>query len=448
MSEPPSTDTNVNPVNDCRAAEGSLPLNEYLEVHPTADRSVLLQQVAILLALHHKVDRTIYGAVKLSSVQVSQGGRVQLIPTKSTIPITSLPRAPARPDERLPMTTATDVYAFAWLVFHTYTDIDPQELARNPDMIRLIASGVKPNRPGPETLPSLRGLDDTIWNMCLRCWEISPIARPQITEVIHAFDTPRACSVDAPPCHAVDAIVGSRITVDSSDAGEKVHVVVEGPETVVAVKILRASAMINKNALQQTATKLQQMHHPNVLPLCGTTEIHSSPVLVSPWVTNGNLKQYLAKNPEANRLSLMLDVLSGLTFIHEKLGIVHGAVASDNVLISEESKAVLTGVGMPAVIDTPTEDNTPEGPIPPERSHTSRCPATRAMDMWAYGALVLESLIGRFPAFSALGRPIHPGPQSDAVKRGLDERVWDICEKCLDPDPSVRPDARTVMENI
>ncbi|KZV96058.1 kinase-like protein [Exidia glandulosa HHB12029] len=362
------------------------------------------------------------------------------------------------------MTTATDVYAFAWLVFHTYTDIDPQELARNPDIMRLIASGVKPNRPGPETLPSLRGLDDIIWNMCLRCWEISPIARPPITEVIHAFDPPRACSVEVSSCEAVDAIVGSRITVDSSNAQEEVNVVVEGPATVgkysrtyrgqqsdgqvVAVKVLPASATINKHALHQTTTKLQQMQHPNVLPLWGTAEIASSPVLVSPWVENGNLKEYLAKNPEANRLSLMLDILSGLTFIHEKLGIVHGAVASDNVLISEKPTAVLADVGMPAVIDMPTEDNAPDGPKPPELSGTPRCSPTRAMDVWSYGALVLETLTGRLPAFSALGRPVHPGPQSDAVKRGLDERVWDICEKCLDPDPSLRPDARTVMEHI
>ncbi|KZV78646.1 hypothetical protein EXIGLDRAFT_737079 [Exidia glandulosa HHB12029] len=85
------------------------------------------------------------------------------------------------------MTTATDIYAFAWLVLHVFTDIDPQDLARNPKIMSMIASGVKPNRPGPDMLPTLRGLNDTIWAILLQCWEIAPDARPSISEVLRAL---------------------------------------------------------------------------------------------------------------------------------------------------------------------------------------------------------------------------------------------------------------------
>ncbi|KZV93561.1 hypothetical protein EXIGLDRAFT_749094 [Exidia glandulosa HHB12029] len=167
-----------------------LSLKEHLALKPAADRRVLLLQVAVFLAFYHVVERVIHGDVKLTSVFVNDSGDAQLPKSRSTVPITSLPRAPTNPEERLPMTTATDVYAFAWLVFYAFTDIDPQVLARNPQTMRLIASGVKPNRPGPGTLPHQRGLNDTIWSMLVRCWDISPAARPPITEVLLAFNLP------------------------------------------------------------------------------------------------------------------------------------------------------------------------------------------------------------------------------------------------------------------
>lgn len=113
------------------------------------------------------------------------------------------------PDEQLPRTTATDVYAFARLAFHVcrmrytcqfnthreqvFTDIDPNDLVRQDDVMKLIASGVKANRPGPESLPTQRGLSDKIWEVLLQCWEISPISRPPISAVIHAFEGDECC---------------------------------------------------------------------------------------------------------------------------------------------------------------------------------------------------------------------------------------------------------------
>ncbi|KZV84798.1 hypothetical protein EXIGLDRAFT_776167 [Exidia glandulosa HHB12029] len=178
---------------------GQMSLKEYLALKPAADRRALLQQVAVFLALYHVIERLIHGNVKLTSVYVDEHGTAHLPKGSTTVPITTLPRAPANPQERLPMTTATDVYAFAWLVFHVYTDIDPQELARNPSMMRMIASGVKPNRPAPGTLPAQRGLSDRIWAILLRCWDISPVARPSITEVVFAFDLPFSTGHLPPP---------------------------------------------------------------------------------------------------------------------------------------------------------------------------------------------------------------------------------------------------------
>ncbi|KZV84803.1 hypothetical protein EXIGLDRAFT_841918 [Exidia glandulosa HHB12029] len=164
------------------------PLSQYIAGHTCADRARLMQQVAVTVSDYHNVQRVIHGDLKMINVVVNADGDAELLKTAATVSITSEPATPTHPEERLPMTTATDVYAFAWLVFQTFTDIDSQALVRDPKVMRMIASGAKPNRPGPDSLPTQRGLNEEIWAMLLRCWEISPAARPSITEVVKVFD--------------------------------------------------------------------------------------------------------------------------------------------------------------------------------------------------------------------------------------------------------------------
>ncbi|KZV93536.1 hypothetical protein EXIGLDRAFT_41751 [Exidia glandulosa HHB12029] len=233
---------------------GHVALKEYLALKPAADRRALLQQVAIYLALYHVVERLIHGNVKLTSVYVDEHGTAHLPKGSTTVPITTLPRAPASPQERLPMTTATDVYAFAWLVFH--------ELARNPSMMRMIASGVKPNRPAPGTLPAQRGLSDRIWAILLRCWDISPVARPSITEVIHAFDLPLSTGhLPPPPPYEARAAGGGGQTgtpVGTAAAPEEGATTGTGSaseetETVMSVYDIRESVDRERDARSESA---------------------------------------------------------------------------------------------------------------------------------------------------------------------------------------------------
>ncbi|KZV89906.1 hypothetical protein EXIGLDRAFT_695253 [Exidia glandulosa HHB12029] len=185
-----------------------------------------LRDVAVDLHRFHSDEQLIHGQVNMDHVTVSPSGRAKLVKSAKTTAITEQPRQPVNAEDKLPATTATDVYAFAWLVFHVFTGIDPQELVRNdPKIMQLIASGVKPNRPGPNTLPTNRGLDDTIWAMCLRCWEISPIARPTMNEVIKAFEcdatTPSAKASSAVP---TDVIPSADDMIEKPRGGVKLYI--------------------------------------------------------------------------------------------------------------------------------------------------------------------------------------------------------------------------------
>ncbi|KAG8727433.1 hypothetical protein FRC12_022505, partial [Ceratobasidium sp. 428] len=46
-------------------------------------------------------------------------------------------------------------------------------------------------------------------------------------------------------------------------------------------------------------------HHDNVLELIGLTQHRGKLAVVAPWMENGNLRQYLGKNPDADRIDLV-----------------------------------------------------------------------------------------------------------------------------------------------
>ena len=47
------------------------------------------------------------------------------------------------------------------------------------------------------------------------------------------------------------------------------------------------------------------LHHPNVLPLMGVTMVGRRFEMVSKWMENGNVNEFLEKNPGADRLKLV-----------------------------------------------------------------------------------------------------------------------------------------------
>ena len=47
------------------------------------------------------------------------------------------------------------------------------------------------------------------------------------------------------------------------------------------------------------------LRHPNVLPLLGATMTDVQFVMVSEWMVNGNINEFLKVNPNADRLGLV-----------------------------------------------------------------------------------------------------------------------------------------------
>ena len=48
------------------------------------------------------------------------------------------------------------------------------------------------------------------------------------------------------------------------------------------------------------------LHHPNVLSLIGVTMDNNQFAMVSEWMTNGNINEYIVAHGETNRFELVL----------------------------------------------------------------------------------------------------------------------------------------------
>ncbi|KAG8913526.1 hypothetical protein FRC00_002217 [Tulasnella sp. 408] len=93
--------------------------------------------------------------------------------------------------------------------------------------------------------------------------------------------------------------------------------------------------------------------HPNVLRFLGTWEANDTVYLVSRFLDNGTVMQYLDAHPNADRTKFILDIARGLAYLHE-LDIVHGDIKGTNILISPTVDALVADFGLAKIADSST----------------------------------------------------------------------------------------------
>ncbi|RDB18110.1 Serine/threonine-protein kinase HT1 [Hypsizygus marmoreus] len=121
----------------------------------------------------------------------------------------------------------------------------------------------------------------------------------------------------------------------------------------VALKVLRCTGAVrdidkHRKRLSREVLAFGQLSHPNVLPFLGLSHSNCelpSPAIVSPWMKNGNIDQYMARNPDANRLALVIGIAYGLEYLHSR-GVIHGDLHPRNILINSDGAPMLADFGM------------------------------------------------------------------------------------------------------
>ncbi|KXN83221.1 Tip elongation aberrant protein 1 [Leucoagaricus sp. SymC.cos] len=219
-----------------------------------------------------------------------------------------------------------------------------------------------------------------------------------------------------------------------------------------AKKIIRAQA--GELAL------LAHVSHSNVIPLSGaylSVERNPRICIVSPWMENGDLTDYLTKFPDTSRIPLMSDVAAGLQFLHD-MGIVHADIKARNVLVSRSQRAMLADFGVSVVLNTTSSIAGVSGTtywmapelliseeVPPPTPQSDIPPRTKAMtgqtpflEHYKYPGQLIGAFVRGYVT------PLRP-------KRNCLPTITDggplmtLAERCWNYEPSERPTAAEAL---
>ncbi|KAF8179042.1 hypothetical protein K438DRAFT_1843469, partial [Mycena galopus ATCC 62051] len=237
----------------------------------------------------------------------------------------------------------------------------------------------------------------------------------------------------------------------------------------VCVKVMRLFQKADIEALLKEfgreALIWRQLCHPNLLPFLGIYYLDKRLCLVSPWMENGNVMEFLRNEPPNtnHRLSLILDVALGLDYLRNQ-NVVHGDLKAINILVTPSRRACIADFGLAHIASTMTLRFTHS--TTNIRAGTSRylapelfkeSPSNFTSDVYAFGGTCYEIFTGRVPfhelrndmaVMFAVLEGKHPSrPQSWTSTPALDG-LWDLLQTCWNGRSEERPSAHQIVQRL
>ncbi|CAE6452967.1 unnamed protein product [Rhizoctonia solani] len=125
-------------------------------------------------------------------------------------------------------------------------------------------------------------------------------------------------------------------------------------KTKVAIKTLRmtSTGQSDDKLLKHATHEIylwSRMKHENIHRLLGVIVVEGHSLgMVSEWMHNGNLRDYMLRHPGFDRYKTCMQIASGLAYMHE-WNAIHGDLKAMNVLVSSEGVAQLTDFGVSTI---------------------------------------------------------------------------------------------------
>ncbi|KAG2055045.1 kinase-like protein [Suillus hirtellus] len=169
----------------------------------------------------------------------------------------------------------------------------------------------------------------------------------------------------------------------------------------------------NRQKLMDKISSWAQLLHRNVLPLYGIAHgFGHFPSLVTPWVNEGSLNDYIANHHLSlgGKLDLAKQVVAGLGYLHAH-SIVHGDISGLNILVDHEGRAQLCDFGVMLLLAEIPSLAQPSGGIRSavrwtdpqlfdvQKGEINPCIPTEQTDIYSIGSVVLQLLTGSIPYY-------------------------------------------------
>ncbi|KAG9090951.1 hypothetical protein FS749_000169 [Ceratobasidium sp. UAMH 11750] len=144
-----------------------------------------------------------------------------------------------------------------------------------------------------------------------------------------------------------------------------------------------------------------KLRHENVIKLHGFAQFHGRVGMVSPWMANGNVMEYIGARPSVNRYCLCSQVANGLEYLHAQ-NIIHGDLKGVNVLVANDGAAKIADFGTGVLQGGSIRFTSTSGTscistrwAAPEILRGS--PRSTQADVYALAMTILEIITGRVP---------------------------------------------------
>ncbi|KAL4070075.1 kinase-like domain-containing protein [Scleroderma yunnanense] len=240
----------------------------------------------------------------------------------------------------------------------------------------------------------------------------------------------------------------------------------EGTRVKVAIKTFRSGPPEDLNTLKRIFREVHlwsKLSHENIVRMHGIcTEFEDTISVISDWMGMGDAFTYV-QNQENDPRPLLVDVANGLHYLHShELGpILHGDLKGQNVLVSNDRRALLADFGF-STLRACTFSMTVElrcgGTLPwtaPEILEGEE--ASVASDIWGFGMTALELFTRLQPFYEkpnlasimvriVQGPPDRPSEESTCFR--LTDAWWDVCSSCWKGEPLSRPRVPDIIQKL
>lgn len=227
---------------------------------------------------------------------------------------------------------------------------------------------------------------------------------------------------------------------------------IEIPDRKYAVKVLKPELTRDPSFTQrfyEEACHQAELDHPNIVRMLDYFHIGDDYFLILEYVDGQALSDLVDSKggrglPEKQALSIIVGVLAGLDFAHQR-AIVHRDVKSSNVLVDQEGRARLTDFGI--AMRAAGLARTPEGRVigtpeymSPEQLRDSGAIDHRS-DVYSAGVILFEMLAGKLPFQGESFQTVQaqqltsPVPDPRAANPKIRRRVADMVKRALQKSP-------------
>ena len=230
----------------------------------------------------------------------------------------------------------------------------------------------------------------------------------------------------------------------------------------VAVKLLRpelAENVVASTRFRREARLAGELATRHLVPILELGESDDITYLVLPFYSGGSLAsrlRVLGPLGVEETVDLAAQLGRGLDALHER-GVLHRDVKPSNVLLDGEGLAALTDFGLALASDSTrlTADGQILGTphyLAPELIEGSE--STAASDIYAFGCLLYECLVGeppfggRRPAEIGFAHLTEPPPDPRERRPELPEQLAHALLSALEKDPAARPTTATALARM